>query len=295
MSREYGVVIGEVVSVKDPQDEGRVKVKFPILPGRNESHWAPVATLMSGSGRGALFLPEKGDEVLVAFQNGDVNHPYILGFLWNGADKPPASGINENVRRLRTVSGHTIDFDDNGGEEKLVIRSKSGHTVALTDAPSASVRIESAAGHRVELDDAAGSAHAVATTAGGQKVTLADGPSASAVVETTGGQKLTLSDAPASATVQTAAGQKVTLKGAPPTATVESGGNSVALGPAGVTVTASGPLTLNCAQATITASSALMVNAPTTIFSGPVITPNLVTSSVVSPLYTPGVGNLLGL
>jgi uncharacterized protein involved in type VI secretion and phage assembly len=295
VSREYGVVIGEVVDVKDPQDEARVKVRFPILPGRNESHWAPVATLMSGAGRGSLFLPEKGDEVLVSFQNGDVNHPYILGFLWNGADKPPASGINEKVRRLRTVSGHTIDFDDNDSKQKVVIRSKSGHTITLTDAPSASVRVESAGGHSVELDDAAGKKKILATTAGGQKMTLTDAPLAGAVMETSGGQKVSLGDAPPTATVETAAGQKVALQGAASMITVQSAGNSVMIGPAGVTVTASGPLLLNCAQATINASSALLVNAPTTVFSGPVITPNLITASVVSPLYTPGVGNLLGL
>jgi uncharacterized protein involved in type VI secretion and phage assembly len=294
MSRTYGVVIGEVVDVKDPQGEGRVKVKFPVLPGRNEGFWAPVATLMAGKGRGSLFLPENGDEVLVAFEHGDVNHPHILGFLWNGADKPPASGIDEHVRRLQTVSGHTLDFDDNSGDEKVVLRTQGGHSVALTDAPAAKVRIESSANHVVELDDASGAGKLQAATSGGQKVTLADTPP-TVTVETSGGQKLTLADAPPSATLETATGQRVMLQGASQTILVQSGGNSVSIGPAGVTVTAAGPLTLTCAQATITASSALLVNAPTTIFSGTVITSTLISSSVVSPLYTPGVGNLIGL
>jgi len=123
MSKVPGVVTGVVKSVEDPDQQGRVQVSFPFLGGQNDSTWAPVATLMSGKGRGSWFMPEVGDEVLVAFNLGDVAHPFIIGFLWNGQDKPPVADTNitAKVRRLRTVSGHRIDFDDNGGKEKTSV------------------------------------------------------------------------------------------------------------------------------------------------------------------------------
>ena len=92
MSRVYGVVIGMVTDVDDPNAQGRVNVKLPWLPGENESFWAPVATLMSGGGRGSWFMPEVGDEVLIAFEHGDQNFPFVIGYLWNGVQKPPSNG-----------------------------------------------------------------------------------------------------------------------------------------------------------------------------------------------------------
>ena len=87
--RFYGVVIGVVTNNHDPRSLGRIKVKFPWLSADNESNWARVASLMAGKGRGALFLPEVDDEVLVMFEHGYMEHPYVVGALWNGKDTPP--------------------------------------------------------------------------------------------------------------------------------------------------------------------------------------------------------------
>jgi len=70
---------------------GRVKVKFPWLSDEHESWWARIATPMAGGGRGAYFLPEVNDEVLCAFEHGDVRFPYVVGALWNGKDAPPTT------------------------------------------------------------------------------------------------------------------------------------------------------------------------------------------------------------
>src|SRR3972149_536693 len=84
-----GVVPGIVTNNQDPDGLGRVKIKFPWLSDDNETDWVRIATLMAGGQRGGFFLPEVGDEVLVAFEHGDINHPYVIGALWNGVDKPP--------------------------------------------------------------------------------------------------------------------------------------------------------------------------------------------------------------
>ena len=115
--RFYGVVVGIVTNNKDPESLHRVKIRFPWLDQDNESHWARVASLMAGNGRGAYFLPEVDDEVLVAFEHGCVDYPYVVGALWNGKDKPPESnsdGLNKH-RTIQSRSGHIIRLNDKAG------------------------------------------------------------------------------------------------------------------------------------------------------------------------------------
>ena len=135
--RINGVVIGIVTNNRDTEGMGRVKVRFPWRGDSDESYWARVATLMAGDDRGTFFLPEVGDEVLVAFDHGDINHPYVIGALWNGVDTPPetnADGKN-NIRKIKSRSGHEIIFDDNHEQnsEKIKIHTNAGHTIVLDD------------------------------------------------------------------------------------------------------------------------------------------------------------------
>ena len=102
-----GVAVGIVTNNQDPQQLGRVKVRFPWLPGEDESFWAMIAVLMAGHERGTYFLPEVDDQVLVAFEHGDIRRPYVLGALWHRAAPPPetnADGKN-NKRLIRSRSG----------------------------------------------------------------------------------------------------------------------------------------------------------------------------------------------
>ena len=96
MRRVAGVAIGIVTSVNDPEGRGRVRLNFPWLD-LNSSDWAPVAAPMAGSKRGVFFMPEVDDEVLVAFEHGDFDHPFVVGFLWNGVDKPPETDRKNRV------------------------------------------------------------------------------------------------------------------------------------------------------------------------------------------------------
>ncbi len=135
---KHSVVIGIVTNNRDPDGLGRVKVRFPELPGNEESHWARLVTPMAGAGRGIEFVPEVQDEVLVAFEHDDVNHPFVLGALWNGKDAPPvksgdvlsATGKVEK-RLIRSRSGHTITLDDTDGACKISIVDKSNNTIEI--------------------------------------------------------------------------------------------------------------------------------------------------------------------
>jgi uncharacterized protein involved in type VI secretion and phage assembly len=126
--RFYGIVTGIVTNNQDPDKLGRVKVRFPSLSDKDESYWALVVTPMAGAERGLYVLPEVDDEVLVAFEHGKVEFPYVLGALWNGKDKPPESNSDgkNNRRTLKSRSGHIISLDDDENDAKIEIKDGSG-------------------------------------------------------------------------------------------------------------------------------------------------------------------------
>lgn len=140
----YGVSVGIVTNNKDPEGLGRVKVKFPWLSETEESYWARILTLMAGNDRGIYFLPEVNDEVLVAFEHGDMAFPYILGALWNGQDKPPGKNDDgkNNQRIIKSRSGHTIVLDDTKGEEKILIQDKTGKNQIAIDSKNNTMNIK---------------------------------------------------------------------------------------------------------------------------------------------------------
>lgn len=146
-----------VTNNNDPEGLGRIKIQYPWSSNTNESYWVRVVTIMSGNGFGGFFLPEVGDEVLVAFLNGDVDSPVILGSLWNQNNLPPESNSDgkNNIRVIKSRSGHEIRFDDNddGGSQKLEIKSSKGHSIIFDDtAGSEKITLQDSAGGSVELD-----------------------------------------------------------------------------------------------------------------------------------------------
>jgi phage baseplate assembly protein V len=142
--RFYGVVVGVVTNNQDPENMHRVKVRFPWLSNDVESNWARVAASMAGNGRGSYFLPEVDDEVLMAFEHGRVDHPYVLGSLWNGKDTPPESNDNgeNNHRTIKSRSGHVVRLNDAAGSETIEIIDKSGKNRIVIDTAENSITIE---------------------------------------------------------------------------------------------------------------------------------------------------------
>jgi uncharacterized protein involved in type VI secretion and phage assembly len=141
--RIYGVVIGLVTNNKDPEGLGRVKMKFPWLDDASESDWARVAAPMAGKERGFFFLPEVDDEVLVAFEHGDPRFPYVVGALWNGKDKPPGKNDDgkNNLRILKSRSGHTVKLNDEDGKETIEIVGKGEKDSIVIDAAKNTITI----------------------------------------------------------------------------------------------------------------------------------------------------------
>ncbi len=147
----YGVVPALVSNLEDPENLGRVKVTFKWLKDTDgkevDSAWARIATPMAGPQMGIYFLPEINDEVLVAFEQGNPNFPYIVGSLWNGKDKPPKpnSGVvankKVNERMIKSRSGHVISLIDKQGEEQINITDKTGKNQIIIDSKTNTITI----------------------------------------------------------------------------------------------------------------------------------------------------------
>lgn len=154
--RCYGVYPAVVSDIADPDGQGRVKVELPWAPdsgGERYEAWARLATLMGGSRRGSFFIPDVGDEVLVAFEDGDARRPYVLGGLWNGSDAPPEAmdGAGKNYKKvLKSRNGVTVTLDDTDGQETMTLETPGGQTVTLKDGPG-SVEIKDSNGNSIEL------------------------------------------------------------------------------------------------------------------------------------------------
>jgi len=164
-----GVFPALVTNLKDPKNMGRVKLKFPWLDENSESAWARISTVGGGAKRGIFWLPEVNDEVLVAFEHGDFNQPYILGGLYNGRDAPPATA-NEAVpaskveKHLIQTNRHLISLTDNAGSEVIEIKDLSDQAVVrLTTKPGNKIEIISK-GTEVDIECAQGTVNVKAMT-----------------------------------------------------------------------------------------------------------------------------------
>lgn len=159
--RVHGVAVGIVTKNNDPEGLGRVKASFHWLSDDNETEWTRISTFMAGDKRGSFFLPDVGDEVLVAFEHGDINRPLVIGALWNKEDKAPqtnSDGLN-NIKKIKSRSGHEIIFDDSTGQENLEIHTNGGHQIFFDDSiGSAKITMKDSTGsNSIEIDSLSGS------------------------------------------------------------------------------------------------------------------------------------------
>lgn len=155
--RFYGVYSAIVTDVKDPDNQGRVKVTLPWSGDTDEEQfedWARLASLMAGNNRGSWFVPDVDDEVLIAFEAGSPQHPYVVGALWNGRDAPPAtmdSNGENNKKILRSRNGVKITLDDEPGQEQFIVETPGGQRITLKDGPG-SVEVVDSSGNSIKLE-----------------------------------------------------------------------------------------------------------------------------------------------
>lgn len=168
-----------VRAVDDPDMQGRIKVEYPWYNGASgqmPSEWARLCLPYASKEAGMWMIPEVGDEVIVFFENGNIDSPIVMGSLFSSRNQPPTSGKagdknsdgKNNLRFIKTKSGHMLCFDDSneGGitlqdrdNRKLEISSKD-KKLTLTDEQSNSIVIENSGitvktkgGSQIEVQD----------------------------------------------------------------------------------------------------------------------------------------------
>jgi uncharacterized protein involved in type VI secretion and phage assembly len=152
-TRWFGLYPAVVSDNQDPDGQGRVKVRLPWAPDGSDQFdsWARLATTMAGAGRGTWLVPDVDDEVLVGFGDGNPDHPYVVGALWNGKDDPPQSmDADNNVKAIVSRRDIRITFDDTSGAVTLTLSTPGGRKLTMTDSGS-SLKVEDANGNSVEL------------------------------------------------------------------------------------------------------------------------------------------------
>lgn len=135
--RLFGLYPALVRDIVDPESLGRIQVGFPWLgdAGRDVNAWARLVTLYADDDQGWQILPAAGTEVIVGFEAGSIDRPYIVGAVWNGREAlPEAAEAANNKRLLKTRSGSLFEFDDSEGAAKITLSMQSGHKLVLDDA-----------------------------------------------------------------------------------------------------------------------------------------------------------------
>jgi len=119
--------LGQVASVQDPENRNRVQIRLfntDAIADQDGPIWARVAVPFAGDNRGAFFIPDVGDEVVVAFLSGDPRAPIVLGSLWNGQDSAP-----------ETIGGSGQSVD------RWSMTGKAGTRIAIVEQPASSATI----------------------------------------------------------------------------------------------------------------------------------------------------------
>ena len=151
----FGLVVAKVAS---RLEDGTYELIYDSIGSGERSAPARVIMPMAGGGRGVYFMPEPGDEVIVAFEQGDPNLPIVLGAVWNERDQPPdevrPSESGNDVRAIVSRSRHEFLFDDAPGREKVTLKTQGGNVFELDDTPGAAkVSLQTAGGLTFVLDD----------------------------------------------------------------------------------------------------------------------------------------------
>lgn len=155
-ARWYGLYPALVSNLVDPDALGRIKVRFPSFgtDGASVTAWATLLSVYADKEQGLLVLPEVDSQVVVGFEAGDPQRPYIVGACWNGAAAlPEAAAAPNNLRTWKSRAGSQLQFDDSQNAAKVTVSMKSGHELVLDDAAQ-SVSLTHSNGCKIEMNAA---------------------------------------------------------------------------------------------------------------------------------------------
>jgi phage baseplate assembly protein gpV len=158
--RERSVNGISMAKVTARMGDGTYTLQFLGMGGNAPSAPARMMSPNAGKQRGMYWMPEVGDEVVVAFEGGDSNSPIIMGACFNNESPTPNQAQPSNDNNVRTIvsrSGHEITLDDSPGAGKVTVKTTGGRTLTLDDTAPGKITLESPSGISIELDDSTGS------------------------------------------------------------------------------------------------------------------------------------------
>ncbi len=165
----------------DPDKLGRIRVEYPWFGSETAnlpSEWARVCFPYASSESGSWMIPEINDEVIVMFENGNLDTPIVLGTLYSGKNRPPKSGrggdLNDdnknNLKFFRTRTGHTLCFDDSDSNAGIVLKDRDNRRIEIFTKEK-KIEISDPGGSRITLDESG------ITIQNAQKINLGEGAS----------------------------------------------------------------------------------------------------------------------
>ena len=150
-----------VVSNQDPDQLGRVQVRYPWADPKSQnssSQWARVLSPFASNHSGWVSLPHPNDEVFVYFENGNLDLPIILGTLYSKKNPPPNFQNSKDHPGknciLKTSGGHTLFIDDTSETQGIVLQTGSGKSITLSDGKK-EIRIEDENQNKIQVQQKA--------------------------------------------------------------------------------------------------------------------------------------------
>ena len=173
-NRVFGVMVGTVAQNYDVTMPGRLCVSLPSRDEGNQLRWARLAMPYGGKSWGIYFMPEVGDQVLVAFEQGNIERPYVVGCISKTTDlclNKTANLLNTN-KRIVTYNGNAIEFEDNPGEgasDKITIRTagkelSTEHSITLDNAKHKITITDQAGANQIDMNTITGQMEITAAT-----------------------------------------------------------------------------------------------------------------------------------
>lgn len=138
----HGLQIGKAVQLQgDPDGQDRILVRVPVIDDKAQGIWTRVASLDAGKERGAFFMPEIGDEVIVGFINDDPRDAVLLGMLHSSAKPSPITPSDDNNEKgFTTRSKMHVSFNDD--TKTITIDTPAGNKILLDES-----------GQKIEITD----------------------------------------------------------------------------------------------------------------------------------------------
>lgn len=152
-----GVVTAVVSDIKDPERLGRVKVEYKWLGEKMVSFWARVARPSAGKDYGHLWFPDVAEEVVIAFEHGDVNFPIVIGSLWSKKNPAPAAVLGEQqsgqfkIHGFASPAGHKILMYDKDNPSGISIKSADDSLLIVLDQKEKTLEVKVADGKELRI------------------------------------------------------------------------------------------------------------------------------------------------